>query len=401
MTHSANVDLADSLDASVFEGPLGRDIQASLSSALEAGVHFADGRDPLALFRAAIRSAIRDIESHRGQLLQRFLKYGPPDPDDPERTRFPSISDQESAAAINFICRYVVSAFQGSLAEMLAAGPCSALLCELQQQGRISQRTRLFAGDSVRAAQTARSHVAKAADLHVLQLSDSRATVAGVIEVKSCRRPPERIAEQLSQHISRTRRGLVVGGREYPASAVDIGGCDRTPVKVAVVPSTWKLPRTIEWEGDDLRVNNPDSPLAADVIERLDQDTWRITLRWSHEVLAADAFEMTFWYMSKVGEVLYAGGSPWPEMTPAEAGRNAVKWSLYRATLLDGFTKPQRQRALAIYNIYGFGYALGNRFRSTTGERDALFPADLREIAATGRAVRINSRGEREVYRIV
>jgi hypothetical protein len=42
---------------------------------------------------------------------------------------------------------------------------------------------------------------------------------------------------------------------------------------------------------------------------------------------------MTFWYMGKVGEAIYSHGVPkeWAEMTPAEAGCNAIKMMLYYA----------------------------------------------------------------------
>jgi len=42
---------------------------------------------------------------------------------------------------------------------------------------------------------------------------------------------------------------------------------------------------------------------------------------------------MTFWLMSKTGEVIHQHGVPkeWSEMTPAEAGDNAAKEELYYA----------------------------------------------------------------------
>jgi hypothetical protein len=94
---------------------------------------------------------------------------------------------------------------------------------------------------------------------------------------------------------------------------------------------------------------------------------------------------MAFWYMAKIGEVVFAQGSPWPQMTPGESGRNSVTWALHRAPLLKGLTVRQRQRAIALYNIYGYGYPLGNSFRHAgTRRREVLFPEDLDQISESG-----------------
>ena len=104
------------------------------------------------------------------------------------------------------------------------------------------------------------------------------------------------------------------------------------------------------------------------------------------EALAAAAYDMTFWYMEKVGEVIYAQGLPrdWSDMTPAQAGRNAAKMMLYYA-ILRCRTPRENQRAIALYNSYGFGYALGMSFRDAHGRRQMLWPEDLDEIIAHGR----------------
>jgi len=110
----------------------------------------------------------------------------------------------------------------------------------------------------------------------------------------------------------------------------------------------------------------------------------RITLRWSRESLAAAAYEMTFWYMAQVGESVFRRcPSPWPHMTPAEAGRNAAKQALYYA-IMRGRTRHEWERAVALYNSYGFGYALGANFRDKKGVRQMLWPEDLDAIIAHG-----------------
>jgi len=86
-------------------------------------------------------------------------------------------------------------------------------------------------------------------------------------------------------------------------------------------------------------------------------------------------------------------------MTPAEAGRNAIKMMLYYALQPDVYrateaAKAKRKlpgrvvrrlnRAVALYNTYGFGYALGMNFRNPQGRREMLWPEDLDELAEHG-----------------
>src|SRR3972149_3104468 len=112
---------------------------------------------------------------------------------------------------------------------------------------------------------------------------------------------------------------------------------------------------------------------------------WRVTLRWSKEALDSAAYGMTFWFMEKVGEVLYSNGVPkkWERMTPAKAGQNAAKMMLYYA-ILRCRTARENQRAIALYNSYSFGCALGMNFRNPKGQRAMLWPQDLDEILANG-----------------
>ena len=64
-------------------------------------------------------------------------------------------------------------------------------------------------------------------------------------------------------------------------------------------------------------------------------------------------------------------------MSPAEAGRNAVKMMLYYSILR--CKDKHRQRAIALYNCYCFGYS--SRDESFTkngkGQREMLWPVDL------------------------
>ena len=71
-------------------------------------------------------------------------------------------------------------------------------------------------------------------------------------------------------------------------------------------------------------------------------------------------------------------------MTPAEAGRNVVKMMLYYA-ILRCRTARENQRAIALYNSYSFGYALGMSFKNSNGRREMLWPEDLDEILVRGK----------------
>jgi hypothetical protein len=95
---------------------------------------------------------------------------------------------------------------------------------------------------------------------------------------------------------------------------------------------------------------------------------------------------MMFWYMEKVGEVIFSGGVPseWAHMTPAEAGANAAKQQLYYA-ILRARSRREEQRAIALYNTYGCGYSLGRAFRDADGLHEMLWFEDLEEIARDGR----------------
>jgi hypothetical protein len=99
-------------------------------------------------------------------------------------------------------------------------------------------------------------------------------------------------------------------------------------------------------------------------------------------------------------------------MTPAEAGRNAIKMMLYYAIRPDAILAEEAReqkkplprtiarrlsRAIVLYNTYGFGYAIGMNFRNPQGRREMLWPQDLDEIALNGRTAngsRITGCGE-------
>lgn len=340
--------LANTAGFEIVASDQGRDIESGLRLALAGGTVFPSGTTPLSVFRHTLADSIRNIESHpRGRLFQKFLLKGPYEDvgDIPAQLASDHLSDYETASAITFIYSHMVNYFKGSVTELLAANACMRLMKQLQQHGELPVHARLYVGDAVLGYRESGRGRVKGADLHILIGEQSagpasRVAVAGVAEVKSYIRSASPLREQINQHLRRAMRGLQVGGVDYPADKVTVGwGKGRRVVSVTVLPSDWKLPRSFRYEdtetGRVLHVDPRVPPRQDDDIARTAEDQWRITLRWSKEALAEAAYEMTFWYMAKVGEIIYSNSVPkgWEKMTRAEAGRNAAKMMLYYAIL--------------------------------------------------------------------
>jgi hypothetical protein len=90
--------------------------------------------------------------------------------------------------------------------------------------------------------------------------------------------------------------------------------------------------------------------------------------------------------MEKIGEIIYLTSVPkeWRKMSPAGAGGNAAGRILYYA-ILRCRTIQEEQRAIALYNSYGHGYALGMSFKDPEGRCEMLWPQALDEVIATGK----------------
>ena len=390
--------LADTVGFELLGPDLGCDVESALKSAIEGGAIFPDGTDPLIIFRKTLASSITDIETHpRGRLFQEFLLKGPYEDSGkiPGELVEQRLSDADTASAITFIYSHMVNCFKGAVTELLATKICAHLVKRLQRSGQLPSNARLYIGDSVKVHRAGGKGLLKGGDQHILieegrTGEDSSIAVAGVTEVKSYIPSHRSLRKQLYRHLRRTKLGLRVDGVDYPKENVKIGyGSEQRIFRIFVVPSGWKLPRTFRFENSEtgriLHVE-PAKPLNDDKVTQVEDDEWYITLKWSREALAQAAYEMTFWYMAKVGEVIYSEAVPkdWKKMTPSEAGRNAVKMMLYYA-LLRCRTDREEQRAIALYNSYCFGYALGMNFKNEKGRREMLWIEDLDEILSAGK----------------
>jgi hypothetical protein len=398
IVRSDPTELANAVGFDLLGPDLSEDVKAALEAALSSGVDFAEGDDAIVIFRKALAGSIRSIESHpRGRLFQEFLLKGPYEDVGDIPTAFigQRLSDADTAAAITFIHSFMVNCFKGAVTELLAVKACLQLMQRLQRDGELPAEARLYVGDSVGVHRTTGQGLLKGADQHILVEEPApdpttRISVAGVTEVKSYFQTQRRLREQLDKHVRRVKQGLRVAGTDYAADKITVGwGKPLRVVRIAVLPSDWKLPRTFRFEtsegGRTLHVDPGQPPRTDDVVVQTGHNDWRIELRWSKEAIAEAAYEMTFWYMGEIGEIIYSKSlrNGWEHMTPSVAGRNSAKMMLYYAMLRCRSVR-EEQRAIALYNSYGYGYAIGMNFKNREGRREMLWPQDLDELLSVG-----------------
>ncbi|QQR72941.1 MAG: hypothetical protein IPJ17_15810 [Holophagales bacterium] len=374
------------------EEALACDIEKSLLAGLGRGAVFEDPGGPDDLFRSAVARAIRAIHAKDADgLMPQFLAKGPyfDAGEIPQERMADFLSDESVAAAIRFIHSSAINSFQGALAELLAVGP----VCAIVERVFGSNSPRVFCGDTVLARKPRIGSWGKAADLHLLDVQGegtlAEAFVRGVVEVKSYITTPEKLRFQVAQHLKRPSRGLLVQGHEISMERVRPDPKGSPPIEIMVVPSDWALSREICFDRDGDRIFLAQVPVIPpqelDRIEMLEEGRWLVTLRWSQEALASVAYEMTFWYLGQLGQLAYGEDRPrgWEDLPPEEAGREAAKMMLYYS-ILRARTTREASRAIALFNSYGFGYALGAHFVDHKGTRQELFFEDLEQIAQNG-----------------
>jgi hypothetical protein len=202
--------LADTVSFELLGSGLGRDVESTLQSALSGGAIFANQHDAPGIFRQALASSIRSIDSHpRGRLFQEFLLKGPYEDvgDIPKSLAGQRLSDAESAAAITFIYSHMVNCFKGAVAELLASKACLHLMKRLQEDSELPGNARLYVGDSVGIRGVKGKGLFKGADLHIMieernPDTASIITVAGLVEVKSYILSQSRLCKQLDRHLA-------------------------------------------------------------------------------------------------------------------------------------------------------------------------------------------------------
>lgn len=390
MTAIPGASIAERADLDLLEPAAVDAFLRAVEAAESTGAILPGGPTPEGVFRHAVSSAIDAIEA-RGDLLRRFISLGPYEGDGPLplELRGKRLTDVDCSKAITLIHSHAINCFKGQLAEVLALESFTVLAARLQQDKRLPRSALIFAGDS---AMPLRGEVGvtKGADLHVLDESNERAELLVVGEVKSYSATARRLKPQLKAHAGRALSGLRLAQGERPTRVVRPHRTSRQVIFFSASPSRWRLPREfqfVEKDGRTVLYSSAPSSIPNDVIVESDRMHWHVTLGLSQEYLASQAFSLTYWYMEELGREAFSDSktSPWPEMTPEDAGANAAKESLYHAIRRCTDARSE-QRAIALYNAYGFGYAIGTSFRDTAGRRQMLWPEQLREIAVNGKA---------------
>jgi len=328
----------------------------------------------LEVIGCSVEQASYDLDIHkRAPLFLRLIQYGPLNPDDPPelavKENATTLSDTECGSVIQFIYFFMVNRFKGELGELLALKPVVELVQSLQHNKRLPKKLQLFWGDMIEVRSKQRKgskklgHYVKGADGLLVQKVNGSIVVHGVIEVKSKRAGKGALA-QLNEHCSNLERGVKLGPSEYTSDSITIS--DSGLVRILVMSSLWKLNRNLvqNTESDQKTTIVYQEPFGTPIGTQLSEskrDLWKIALGWSREAIEQAAYEMTFWYMAQVGTRIYTENpkpEEWDDMTPEQAGLNAIKMMLYYL-LLRPLPDKQIKWGAQIYNIYSFGYPLG------------------------------------------
>jgi hypothetical protein len=389
----ANLDLetADHITAIIHNKLLAEAICCSIRAGLDNPCVHTMGSTAQEVFNYSLDAAIRDIESHPlGKLFQRFLDYGPPDPDAPKQLTSDGktyLSDPECGTVVQFIFSHMVNRFKGELAELLSIAPCLELVEKLCQEQRLPKGFDLYFGDLIQERRQIKSGnerkwsgLTKGADGLVVkaiemdtQPDQGKLNVLAVIEIKSMPISKEKLVRQINHHRERLAGGVKLNEDLWDGEQI----VQASPLSIMIIPSTWRISR--EWSrnetesGWQLILPEPQEPPVSVQFEEIQPTQWQITLNWSKEALEQAAYEMTFWYMAEVGKVIYQNKplpKEWTGMTPEEAGYNSIKMMLYYL-ILRYISKYQGHRAIKLYNAYSFGYPLA------VDAKDMLWPEDF------------------------
>ncbi len=286
------------------------------------------------------------------------------------------LTDEEIGVALELIHSHMVNRFKGDLAEILAVGTCAEYVTALGPGRRLPPNVELvLGGECPRLISAAMAKgpdallVASGGD-HVAAFGGGGVTPAsnnlviyGIVEVKSYLLSVNGAERQFAAHRQRVARGVRLNGRSWSgdrlwfygaspkgfatAPSSKVGGVEL--VELLVVPATHRTLRKRSTSSRPVRLHLP----------------------FDRERLMSAAYCMTEWFASLLGERVFADiGSPWPEMTPEEAGFNRIKEALYHIQLRDfvGLTEHapdpvgwrRRARRLdrisaRLYNAYGWG----------------------------------------------
>lgn len=381
---------------------LERDIIASLEQSAKSYAR-ASGSVPAAeaIFSAEMADVTQGIErKERFDLLKRFIAHGCllPSWEKGFQNSKNALDDVELADCIDFVTGHMVSKFQGKLTELLAAAPITDKVNDLMNSGLLPPGGSLAFGSALRCMAFSRAPaVLPNSDLRGVEGPDAVywrvpaeefIEVCLIAEIKSYQVTPKLLRRQSDGHLRAIDRGLRIQGTWYAPQNIRCrpGGIQR----IYVCPSDWSLTRhftvTTDPNGtEQISMDEQTLPDASQTIRPLEEGEWMIRLAWSHDAVRAAAFGLMLRYMRGVGEALAADpkGKIRQDMSPAEAGENDFLSQLHVAIVRQMEGEPdarRRMKTIDLYNVLGFGWALGHGFRDKDGNHSMLFYEDLREI---------------------
>lgn len=359
---------------------------------------------PEEIFAAAMEGVIRGIEAeHRFRLLKRFLAYGSliPSRDTKSTNSADPLDDEELATCVDFTAGHMVSKFQGALAELLASAPLLALIQTLQNSGRLPSNTTLVFGNAIRCTgRTGKSRAGPSGRVGVQgpdalvfrPRSESELEICLLAEIKSMYVSPRDLREQWERHLAAVCRGVYLDGRWFPQVQVQ-ADVPSGPLRVFVRPAAWKLTRNYRVEPDangvgQIFMEEQTLPADSEKTAQAGPDEWRIRLAWSHDALRAAGFCLAHRYMRTVGTALAqdSEGAIRMDMSAEDAGENDFLAQLHVAIARQDDAEPdpiRREKTIELYNVLGFGWALGHGYRDDRGEPSMLYFDDLTKGSKT------------------
>ena len=392
----------ENISSFIFNFPMAESLFQSIESGLrKQAVHFAGGDTVWDVFKHSLDAAIKDIEDDpRGVLFKRLIRYGPHTDTDSHALTGDSktiLSDPEWGKCVEFIFSYMINRFKGELAELLGIQPCLELVEKLKKENRLPGDVHVYWGDAIRQysrikGKNDKNHPiwgrpVKGADGLLVEYipgpepgSKKKVKIHGIVEIKSMTVSKRKVLEQIDRHALRLSGGLELLKYNFSGENVEIASTGL--VKIMIIPSNWKLSREFHFEDDNdgsRKMVFPEHghPGINNEIIELGPGFFRITLAWSKEALEQGGYEMTYGYMAEVGQHVYSNPGEelpeaWKGMSPAEAGYNAIKQSLYYMPLRGRFLSERKTNlAIRLYNVYSFGYPLG------IDSKKMLWPEDI------------------------
>lgn len=285
------------------------------------------------------------------------------------------VPESEVRWCIEYLYSHVVLKCQGLLAEFLAQQELAAWLSLEVAAHRLGPQVLLASGESLRVARPGSSGTLgdRGPDALLMVERDTSLLIVGVVEIKSFPTTFRSVETQFGRHCSRLRHGFRLGKRTHAEDAIRPGWWDTN--------RGWQEGRSAEdWDRVLQVLVSPPRRLGSPPIE-CGPVRHRVDLPVCKKPLATTAFTLSVRFLEDIARQAFAAGSPWPEMSPEEAGTNAVIEALYHILHEDRpGSRHARLVATRLYNVYGFGYAAGGSTRDMLWVEDRGSPSQVKDV---------------------